>query len=1280
MQASHVGLLDFIAGKESLGQYNAYYRNARQTEIPLTSMTLSEVQSFQADLGNRLGSSAVGRYQFIQTTLRSVMDEMGLSGNERFTPELQDQMGLTLLNRRGYQEFLRGEITETQFGNRLSQEWAALPSFTVQTRKDGTVIQPGQSYHRGIQGNKALIDIGSTRAAIMAATGQGTVISEAPRQTAYGTPVTSANPPMTGQGHSVLPTEVRQQYTMTAAEARKWDNYHNTRERPSIWEGAAAAFDEEWTLAWLGRQKGRWQLANDPNYLPSVKDMARYTEGLPRSYWGVFDNVRSEAQALYARDNALQSLERNRILDDMGMSGVGLRLFAGFSDPAGWAIGAGAVALTGGAGGAALVSERAGRLGSMALNAGIGGATTGALEGYLISQNPSRSGDELLAAVGSGMLLGGSIGALMYNPLYRDNYLAMERLGRQIVKADENIARSSQGSSAGAAQGSPYETLRAESADWLRDADGVAPKPFWGALRFDLAGRGKSSENVSARALFNHLVEDGARNVDGVTPHSVSETATLLNHRSLNRWYSDYQPAFDDYWARNRADYSSKDAARYDFGKQVSSAVRNKEPFADYDPAVNRARTAFSNAMKEWHELMQNPGAIDGRILRGLPGFENTPINPNYVPRINDQGAWQHHLHTYGNRNVVALFANAFRSATGDQLDMSAATRLAEGYVRTQQKLSAGDLATRHRALSGDDMDGLRAILRDETDLSDADLDSMLALFNRADDGSAFTHGKRRAFLDEQFSMKVPRADGSGADTLRVSDFWMNDADQLMLLYSRQSAGRVAMARLQIKNPNWQPGDEVPEFLVNGIRSDADWNSLMKTVGDVGAAQGARDGKWVQTNLQFVYDTIVGRPTWDESSNMSTILRVLRDYNFMRVGNMMGAAQIPEMMNILTQTGVKSFMANIPGYRKMVRNAQTGKLSDAHAAEIEASLSIGTEWQRGWSMRRYDEFENPLTGQYGNSGLAQAERLLQKGGRITTGVSGLSAVNTFLERWAAGAMFDNFYRNAMKPGIITQRRLNFLGLDEAMTDRISAQMRKHAQGNQSGHLSKLNLREWDDLEALNALEMSLFRWTRSVVQNNDLGQMNMMFSSPMGRTILQFRSFMLAAWTKQFMQGVNYGMGGGREAFETFATFAGTTFMAGLVFIARTNIQAAGRSDREEYLKNRLSERNIVAASLQNSSWFTLLAPITETALYAVGQDPLLAHRNSGISNQLWDSPTTDLIESTLGASRVMAGALFGNENLTQNDMRSLRQLAPFQNAMGIMQLFDAGVSKMPER
>lgn len=149
-------LLDFIAIRESDGNYDAYIGHISPPVGTLTNLTIAEVYAFQHNLlvaGEP--SSAVGRYQFVHNTLAALVIQAGFNLTSKFTPAAQDQLAMLLLNQRGYSGWRLGRITNSAFAHNLSCEWASLPD--PQNR--------GKSHYDGDGVNHA----GQTLAAVYAA-------------------------------------------------------------------------------------------------------------------------------------------------------------------------------------------------------------------------------------------------------------------------------------------------------------------------------------------------------------------------------------------------------------------------------------------------------------------------------------------------------------------------------------------------------------------------------------------------------------------------------------------------------------------------------------------------------------------------------------------------------------------------------------------------------------------------------------------------------------------------------------------------------------------------------------------------------------------------------------------------------------------------------------------------------------------------------------------------------------------------------------------------------
>jgi conjugal transfer mating pair stabilization protein TraG len=162
MEGTARAVLDLIATPESGGNYNAWYRNTGQDRVDLGALTLDDMRALQADLVQTQGGSAIGRYQLLDDTLADLIGRMGLTGQERFTPALQDRLALQLARDAGMDDWLAGNLSDTHFAQNLAQVWAGLP-------KDAT----NQSHYTGIQGNRATADWNTVIASLRTIRGSG---------------------------------------------------------------------------------------------------------------------------------------------------------------------------------------------------------------------------------------------------------------------------------------------------------------------------------------------------------------------------------------------------------------------------------------------------------------------------------------------------------------------------------------------------------------------------------------------------------------------------------------------------------------------------------------------------------------------------------------------------------------------------------------------------------------------------------------------------------------------------------------------------------------------------------------------------------------------------------------------------------------------------------------------------------------------------------------------------------------------------------------------------
>lgn len=113
------GILNLIKKGESAasGGYNALGMAAKPV-TDLTKMSINEVMKF---------GKAAGAYQIIPSTMQGLVKKLGLTGEEKFTPELQERLGTQLVKNRGYDDYRAGKMQPSKFAQGLADEWASLP-------------------------------------------------------------------------------------------------------------------------------------------------------------------------------------------------------------------------------------------------------------------------------------------------------------------------------------------------------------------------------------------------------------------------------------------------------------------------------------------------------------------------------------------------------------------------------------------------------------------------------------------------------------------------------------------------------------------------------------------------------------------------------------------------------------------------------------------------------------------------------------------------------------------------------------------------------------------------------------------------------------------------------------------------------------------------------------------------------------------------------------------------------------------------------------------------
>ena len=1042
-------------------------------------------------------------------------------------------------------------------------------------------------------------------------------------------------------------------------------------------EAVGAAFKEDNMMSWIF--SGMSDYEPDYNFRLDEKQYDELTKDIPIEYHSFLDDAVSLKHAEALRERVFTSMENEQKLASYGWSGVGLRIAASILDPAAIA----ASVLTEGYAAPMIWGNKATRLTRAVRGAAGGAITNSAIEAYLVSQNAVKDPYDILYGFAGGLILGGGIGfalgksndELFHKALVKidkDTKAAQaadvtqslqDRFGNGGLAGDQtalpSIAFNHADTGVGAAinpMSAPIQIpdLRVDLEDLLEEV-GDPPAASWGKLRFDMTGALKSSPFSLVRKMGNILGEDSVGfNRGGEVMESTADLLKTNGMKStLAKYYQVYDGAYKDWAKSNGIGYfkSTWGSSRSQFGELVADAIET--PNAVHDPNVMRAAQRQAELFRDTLRKAKDAG---------VKGFDDIPEDLTYFTHLWDSYKFrvQNTKSGVGGEVVNRLISTALMRGTPD-LSEDLAMKMAERFNAKMGKAHAGMESGLARVFTTSDKDTLRDILVEEDILSIEDADALIALFDRPREGLP-ARAKRRMKLD--INTQIDLADGS---VLRVKDLMSRDAEQVFSSYQSQMQGRIALAQ-------------------KGIRSDADYNKMIDRIRAQAAAEGDLDApKKLESdieNMDVLYNLILGRSSPLVAKPDGTAARLARlagDYNFIRLMNQVGFAQIGELGNALSIGGFRGLLQAMPEMRSMLKRGINGEIEDAVARDLEAFAGIGSDRMIHQAMNRYDAQDLFIA----NRGdfIDKASFAIQPAKRIVSDISGMAPITLALERAAGRMAVQTITDMAFSARRLSAKRLAGLGLNDEMVERVLGQIRENAVTNPSTlfrnrKVKAINLDSWGDVQARDAFVVAISRWTRQAIQQNDVGNLNKYMTTTMGKMITQFRTFMLVSWSKQFLHNIT------ARDFRAWSAMMGSVFFAGTSYIGQTSLNAQFREDKDEFLEERLKATEIGKAAFQRSSWASLFPAMIDTGAAFVTEDPVFAYgRTTGLATNVFTGiPVVDLgqkaFDVATGASRAIINPDY---QWSRGQQRALNSLGPFQNAIIIRNVNNKLVEMMPK-
>jgi hypothetical protein len=855
-------------------------------------------------------------------------------------------------------------------------------------------------------------------------------------------------------------------------------------------------------------------------------------------------------------------------------------------------------------GGVALNTYRAGKgiLKGAAVMGSVVGVDTALQEAALHTQQLTRTYGESATNISAGMLLGGVLGGTAAKLSTYGVDAKMIDAYEDVMNVEPKIAEGINPTIDAVTEPVSSRSVGAQQVLGDTQVSGTIAKKLVKLLGFDPLSRTITSENPTTRLIATMMAENPIK-MDGnvlqaaeslAKAHSGKLGTSLQNNANL---FAEYKSA-------------GGKMNRKQFNEAVSTAIRR----GDSDIPQVKASADY------WNKELYTPLKDEMVALKLLPEDVDVKTANNYLNRV-----W--------NKNKI--------SANFPQFINKVSNWLAEKDVKLFEdaKAASENIAT----ATGKEKDNLQAIIdkaefKKGMDFERQDYESLAQEIAQRIQGSpdgrlpydwklgsgSSSRGINGTALRGPLRNRVFQID----DEI-VEEFLENDIETLGARYLQNVAGDIELVR-KFNDVN----------MTDQLKDINTWYAKKKTDKSLTPKQQQKLEKQRESDVRDIAgmrDRIRGVYGFSEDNIWTRMARSSRDLNYLRLLGGVTVSSLPDVSRVFMAEGfVKTFKS---GLTPLIKNTKTFKVA---ASELKR-YGVGDDVIKSGKSEVIAD-----VGDYAQGGTA-----IERGLRSAS--SKFGKIN-FLDHWTAGmkqlhaVTMQTSIFDGLKKGVY-DKRLARLGIDEQSAKDMYEQVVKHGKNEDGIWLT--NAKNWDrpDLERM---------WGAAVRKESDRvilipGQEKPLFmSTEMGKTVGQFRSFILSATQRVFiaaLQNQDHNAVGGLASLVGMGMFT-------------------------YYVKQKIAGRDVsddpavwVTEGIDRSGAIGVIGEITNTiekiSGNSLGLRPLLgidAPASKQVSRTVSESLLGPTFGSLLSTTVAATNAITSEGEMTEADIRTLRRLIPLQN------------------
>ena len=731
------------------------------------------------------------------------------------------------------------------------------------------------------------------------------------------------------------------------------------------------------------------------------------------------------------------------------------------------------------------------------------------------------------------------------------------------------------------------------------------------ALSFDPLSRTITSANPITRTLANVLAENPiAMDRGGVT---AVESRIKIKDGRYNTALANH---LDQFRAYRKAGGKLN---RTKFNEAVARALRNDA--SDIPEALESARS--------WRSNLYDP-------------LKNEAIEVGLLPEDVDVGTAVGYLNRRWNKEKIVANYDEFLSVVSKWLkDKDIELRAEAERARADIESATGKEKTRLQAIID------KAEFKEQLDIEDIEYEDIARQIAQRIKGSPdgrlpydwkIGEGSSNNKLNGTPMRGPLRSRTFQIPDNMVEDFLENNVEDLGRIYLRQIAPDIELKR--------QFDDvELTEQIAQIEQWYSDAMKKAKTKRDKARLEKAKNSDI--EDIAGMRDRIRGVYAMEDPNNpFHRIGIVSRDLNYLRLMGGVVASSVPDVARIFMAEGiVKTFSK---GLLPLAKNLKTFQVSAAEGKRY----GIGVDALMGGRSQIIADIADYTRG--GTAFERAVSTARDNFGRINLMDYWTTAVKQLHVVTMQNSVIDDLLKGKI------DKRLSRLGIDDGNASAIGEQLKKYAEKVDGVWLS--NARNWDSPELEQIWGAALRKESDRVIVVP--GQEKPLFmSTPMGKTILQFRSFMFASTQRMFIASLQA---------QDHNPLGGVLMLTTLGMMSYAFKQKdAGREiadDPTELVVEGIDRSGVLGGIMEINNTMEKISSNNFGLRPLLGVDlPAARFASRSIADGLLGPTFGSGIDTTV---RVVNAGL-GEDDWTESDTRALRRLIPGQNLTFIRNGFD---------